>query len=308
MRVYVHGNCQARAIGGLLEAHYPAWEVSSYEVFTQKILDEIERYHEVVATADIIISQPVHDGYRGRDDLSLNWIRSHSKPNAEIIIFPSLFFTGQLVGWNSVEVSGFGMPYHDLLTLHCAALGMGAERVAGIILDPELYPESLIADEIRISIEEMRRRESGDGIDVHLSPFLARYGELTPLFHIINHPGRPVLAYITNSILSRLGFAATVPFTGPECIPIPHVPLHASVRRFLEARGGKPEWPYEDDERFHLPTDKFTPGEYCGRVIAHLRSFPREELMKALGEPHVRPFMRRLAAAIPTIPEIDMWA
>jgi hypothetical protein len=41
--------------------------------------------------------------------------------------------------------------------------------------------------------------------------------------------------------------------------------------------------------------------------VAHLRSFPREELMARLREPHVLPFLQRLANAAPGIPGIDLW-
>ena len=119
-----------------------------------------------------------------------------------------MFFDGQLVGWRSVAIPGYGMPYQDMLVLHCAALGMGTNRIAAIVLDEELYPASFISKEINLSIAEMRRREAGDEIDVLISPFLERYGEFAPLFHVINHPGRPALAYVANAILTRLGYAA----------------------------------------------------------------------------------------------------
>jgi hypothetical protein len=308
MRVYVHGNCQAPAIASLIGDQFPDWEVASYEVFTQTIVDEIELYRDVVSRADIIISQPIHDGYRNREDLSLSWVRSAAKRGAAVVVFPSMFFDGQLVGWRSVAIPGYGMPYQDMLVLHCAALGMGTNRIAAIVLDEELYPASFISKEINLSIAEMRRREAGDEIDILISPFLERYGEFAPLFHVINHPGRPALAYVANAILTRLGYAATVPFTGRECLPFPHVPLPSCVRRFLHARGGgSSEWEIADGEKYHLPTATLTPAEYCARVVSQLRSYPREELLAHLQDGHVKPFLERLADAVPWIPGISMW-
>jgi hypothetical protein len=194
MRLYVHGNCQAPAIASLIAGQRPDWEIASYEVHVQKIVDETETYRDLVRHADLIISQPVHDGYRDRDDFSLNWIRAAAKPGATLVVFPSMFFDGQLVGWKSVNIPGYGMPYQDMLTLHCAALGISSSRTAAIVLDEELYPESFIAQEIKLSVAEMRRREGSDEIDIHFSPFLECYGEVTPLFHVTNHPMYPALA------------------------------------------------------------------------------------------------------------------
>ena len=309
MRVYVHGNCQAPAIASLIAGQFPDWRIASYEVFTQTIIDEINVYRENVANADIIISQPVHDGYRDREDLSLSWIRSAAKPGAAVVVFPSMFFDGQLIGWRSVAIPGYGMPYQDMLVLHCAALGMAANRITAIVLDRELYSEAFISDEIKLSIAEMRRRETGDGIDISFSPFLERHGEVAPLFHVINHPCRPALAYVANQTLAHLGYSAAVPFVGPEYLPYPHVPLNTCVRDFIRARAAGPsEWEIADGEKYHLPTKTLlTPAEYCARVVNHLRSYPREELLARLQDAHVRPFLQRLAHNVPGIPGIDMW-
>jgi hypothetical protein len=308
MRVYVHGNCQAPAIASLIGDQFPDWEIASYEVFTEKLTDEIETYRDWVTNADIIISQPIHEGYRNRDDLSLKWMRAAAKPGATIVVFPSLFFDGQLLGWKSVDIPGYGMPYQDMLVLHCAAMGLGANRIAAIVLDEDLYPESFISEEIKLSIAEMRRREASDEIDVRISPFLDRYGDSRPLFHVINHPCRPALAYTANAVLTHLGYAAAIPFTGRECLPFPHVPLPKCVSRFLRARGGdQSEWETADGERYHLPTATLTPAAYCARVVDHLRTKPPEELLARLQQPHVRPFLHRLAHAVPGIPGIGIW-
>jgi len=308
MRVYVHGNCQAPAIASLLAAQFPEWEVSSYEVFTQKIIDEADAYRDSVMSADIIISQPIRDNYREREDLSLAWIRSQAKPGSPVVVFPSMFFDGQLVGWRSVAFPGFGMPYLDMLVLHCAALGMSAERTAAIVLDDDLYSDPFIAQEISLSIAEMRRREIADDIDIPLSPFLDQFGTTTPLFHVTNHPYRQAIAYITNAILAYLGLSGKVPMTGDECLRFPHVPLAGSVRRFLRKNGGgDPAWEVPEPDKYLLPDGHRYPCvEYCDLVVTHLRSYQRKELLDALRQPHVRPFLQRLADTVPTIPGIEL--
>jgi hypothetical protein len=292
----------------MISDQFPDCEISSYEVFNETIIAEIDRYHELVKTSDIIISQSIHDGYRNREDLSLNWVRSEAKPGAEFVVFPSMHFEGQLVGWRSVAVMGYGMPYHDMLLFHLATIGLSPERATSLLLDEDLYSEAFISQEITLAVAEMRRREAADQIDVRLSPFLDEYGRQTQLFHIINHPGRPALAYMANAVLRHLGYAANVPNSGRRYLLYPHVPLSPSVARFLRRQNARPAgWQVEDAERFHLPKMTLNRAEYYARAVADLKRYPTEELMACLGGHHVKPFFERLAAANPTLPGIDKW-
>ena len=133
MRVYIHGNCQGPAIADMIRGQLPDWDVSSYEVFAANILEEIEHYYELVKTADIIISQPIHGTYRDRGDLSIEWIRATAKPSAQIVVYPSMFFEGQLVSCRSVNVPGYGMDYHDMLLFHFAAIGLREDRISALL-------------------------------------------------------------------------------------------------------------------------------------------------------------------------------
>jgi hypothetical protein len=309
MRVYVHGNCQAPAIASMISDQFPDWNVSSYEIFNKAIIDEIDRYHELVNTSDIIISQPIHDGYRNREDLSLSWVKSTAKPDAALVVFPSMHFDGQLIGWRSVSMMGYGMPYHDMLQFHLAAAGVSSDRITAILLDEDLHTEAFILKEIELAIGEIQRREAMDHIDVPLSPFLQEFSRQAQLFHIINHPCRPALSFITNGVLRHLGYAANVAARGRRYLLFPQVPPAPSVIRFLR----RPEnahpvgWDFEDGDRFHLPKATLTRAEYYARAVADLRLHPPEDLMACLRDPYVTPFLNRLAAANPGLPGIDIW-
>jgi len=292
----------------MISDQFQDWDVASYEVFDQKIVDEIDHYYDLVRTSDIIISQPIHDRYRDRDDLSLSWVRAAAKPNTRLVVFPSMHFDGQLVGWRSASIPGYRMDYHDMLLFHFAMIGLSADRINGILLDEDLYSEAFISHEIALSIAEMQRREVVDQIDVPISPFLQEFGRKAQLFHIINHPYRAPLAYMANAILRHLGYAANISAAGPEYLPFPHVPSPPSVVRFFSRQNACPEgWWIEDGHRFHLPNLRYTRAEYQIRAVAHLRRYPREELMECLNGHHVKGFLSRLAASSPALPGIDLW-
>jgi hypothetical protein len=308
MRVYIHGNCQGPAIANMVRGQFPDWNVFSYEVFAANILKEIEHYHELVKTADIIVSQPVHGPYRGRSDLSIEWIRAAAKPSAKLVVYPVMYFMGQLVSFQSVNLSGYGMEYHDMLLFHFVATGLRDDRISALLMNEDLYPAGFVQNEIALSINELRRREEADAIDVSLCPFLEEYGHTGPLFHVINHPCRPALAYMTKKILDYLGYCGDVPSEGEEPLPFPHVPLSPSAVRSLAQRNSYPSrWAVYDTERYHFPKMVIHRLEYHRRAARLLRKLNRDTMFRFLGEPHVRPFLSRLAHANPALPGILRW-
>ncbi len=308
MRVYVHGNCQAPAIASMISSQYPDWEVASFEVFNRHIINEIDRYHHLVKAADIIISQPIQDRYRDRDDLSLNWIRATANPAAALVVYPSMYFDGQLVGLRSVGIPGYGMDYHDALLFHFAAVGLEMSKINDIFNDSHLYSDNFIEQEIMLSIKELKRREIADRVDVPLSPFVEEYAPQTQLFHVINHPCRPALAYIASHILRYLGYPGTVPPDVQEYLILPHVPLSHSVIRFITNRGQHPAgWPTEDSENYRIPSGVFSRPDYLALAVSHLRTYPTSQLMTHLQDHRMKTFLSRLAKSNPSLPEIGMW-
>src|SRR5271166_333094 len=159
MQIYIHGNCQGPAIASLIKLQFPEWDIAAYEVFSEKIINEIDRYHQYVETADIIIAQPIHDGYREREDLSLNWVKSAAKPSAQFVIFPSMFFDGQLVGCQGLKIPAYGMPYSDTLFVHLTCAGLDLPDILRILLADDLYSDEFMDNEVAASINEMIRRE-----------------------------------------------------------------------------------------------------------------------------------------------------
>jgi Polysaccharide biosynthesis enzyme WcbI len=310
MHVYVHGNCQGPALAGLLSERFPEWQITSYEVFGQKIIDEVDRFHSLVKNADIVISQPVHDGYRGRQDLSLNWIRAAANPSAALIVIPSMFFDGQLIGCRSIKVPAYGMDYHDALLLHLFAAEIEQARLHEILLSEDLYSWDFIQREMDLSLSEMRRREAADGVDVPLSPFVEKYYLTMQLFHVINHPCRPALAYVANEICAHLGYSGGISAAGKECLPFPHVPFHPSVARFIRHQEGKPTgWDFGDLDLYHLPSERLAPADYLSKAIEHLNKYAKNDLRDYLKErPHVRSFLERVAVSMPSLPGIKIWA
>ena len=65
MDVHIHANCQAIPIAGMLREAEPDWRVTWFEVHGPEIIEHFDDHCARIRTADLVISQPIHQGYRG---------------------------------------------------------------------------------------------------------------------------------------------------------------------------------------------------------------------------------------------------
>ena len=295
MLIYMHGNCQARAIAQMVAPEFPEWDVHYYEVFNQKILDECESYKDLVSTADLVISQPIRPGYRDRHDLSLEWVRSHTKPGAPVVVFPSMYFGGQLVGWTSLGIPGFEMEYHDILLIRLVSDGLSTDCIEELLLSESLYSGAFLEQEVALAVAEISRREQADAVDVPFSPFLEQFGLDMPLFHVVNHPCRPALAYMANEILAHVGYPKRIPALGEDHLQFPHIPCAPSVAQYFVKRNCLvAEWRVPDDQLYHFPKEKLERAEYIARAAAHFRTVPADVLRDCLEDHRAKPFIDKI--------------
>ncbi len=115
LKIYVHGNCQAPALGDLVaEACGNSVEVTTRQVFSLDLEKDVEGYRRDVMTADVILTQPVSENYRGVEFLSSDWIKVNARADATILTVPVIFHRGQLpqcfpmTSWHEDRLA-----YHD---------------------------------------------------------------------------------------------------------------------------------------------------------------------------------------------------
>ena len=123
MKVHIHTNCQSIPLAGLLKEAQPGWDISYFEAHAGEIIDRIDEHHSLIRTADLVISQPIHNGYRERTDLSIDWVRENVRANATLLVFPSIHFTGHHPGLDELPLQG--IPFlSSLLAAHLIASGL----------------------------------------------------------------------------------------------------------------------------------------------------------------------------------------
>lgn len=86
-KILLYGNCQTEALNGIASSDY--YDLDQVSCHTTDI-DEYT-FKNKIQNADVIITQPIGDDYRGTKHLSLKFIVDTAKVNSKIIVFPSLF-------------------------------------------------------------------------------------------------------------------------------------------------------------------------------------------------------------------------
>lgn len=303
IRVHVHANCQAVLLSGMLNEVYPDWKISYYEAHTGLILDELANYHGCVRTADIILSQPIHAGFRNRDDLSVDWVKANARPDAQVLVFPSMHFSAHQPTWELAPRPGF-----DLLAAHLLAIGLSPKAVLDRMMSPDLLTDADVEREIDASIAEAQRREIEDKIDILYTPFLKDNGYSRLLCHFSNHPLRETTAWVVNACLERLGYTGRVAVEGFDYQGGEHIAPLPAVTRYLNARSGMLDPELYATVRLHgrglIPVS-----QYYAEIIDSLKATESEALFADVARrwPTIQ-VMRRLAANRSAIPGIERWA
>jgi hypothetical protein len=212
----------------------PDWRIHSYEVHTKEIVQDLEIYKDFVREADIIITQPIWDNYRDTPELSTKWIFENRSQSSVFVKYPSIFFRGAhpsqyYLRDATTAVHSYGVPYHDLTLLYLMSKGVGLEGCIAAMCSPDLFSQQFIEGEFDRSIAELSKREAAESISIPLSQWLDRHGRERPLFHVINHPFRPVLAFVANAVISAIGAGSPVSEEGKDYIAKPHIPVSPSV-------------------------------------------------------------------------------
>lgn len=306
--VYIHGNCQSYVIAKLLEGTCPDWLISFFEVHADPIMERHSEYRELIRTADIIVSQPIHDNYRNVEDLALSWIRAEAKRSCEIVVIPSAHFSGHHPEW--ANLGSLGDLCNNSIAAHLAMVGTDPNALIPMMLSPELLDDHVIQKEIDLQIEEMHFRETHDKHDVSISDVIEQYASWIQMFHIVNHPTRPIYVHIINRLLQRLGRPERIPMDGVDLQPVPHLPMAPAIARYCDTRSlVRPDWSPVVESDVLMPGREPTPASvYFAEMTKQLQQHQAEVIADAIrADWRSLFFLRRLAAAGVNLPRIDIW-
>ena len=262
MRIYVHGNCQASALRWLLSS-LDGIEVNSREVHLIDPLNvqDVELYKADISAADIVLTQPIADGYHGVDFLSFNWVKGSARDGATILRFPSIYFRGYALSHYALEMKGHITDYHDvhIADMYCA--GFSDEECAAALRSTSFWSSEFVNSEILVSLRSLMIREERFGLDLRCSSFIAGHLNQEVLFHTFNHPSRKTLVHIGNKFLERIGRPPSLSDDGLEFLDQTSMPLYPSLAECLGLQR------FARDE-VKLPTATFLWGAFVRQVYA----------------------------------------
>lgn len=225
----VWGNCQAESLRLLVDAG----DVRSVRLPAVHELEpwEVASLHRLVAAADLLVSQPVADGYHGLPVGTAELV-ALLPAAARHAVVPIVRYAGLHPHHVVVHPPGLPdplpplVPYHDLVTATAASWAAVGRP------PPTEAIDALTEDAVRAvgdrSLAELRRRESG--LDVAAADLLER-----PTFasmRTINHPGNAVLAPLAHRVRTALGLRSRLPgVTRPllDAVHAPRDPVVAAV-------------------------------------------------------------------------------
>ena len=190
----VVGNCQAESTRKLLMStgHFSGERIAPVHELEAP---DMGWFLDLVARADVLVTQPIRDGYRGLP-VGTGQLRALLRRGARHVVVPVLRFDG-LMPYQAIirdpdepSLNPPVVPYHDLRTL-CLA--------AGYAPAPEPEP-SAYRRAAAMSVQQIRVREQAHGAVV-----VSDYLETNPVWHTVNHPDNATLAFMASRVLEALG-------------------------------------------------------------------------------------------------------
>lgn len=224
----VLGNCQAESFRMVMDS--PDHRFVRVPAVHEMTAADTERLHEIVRSADTVVSQPIRDDYR---DLPLGSRQIAAIADGRMLTVPPVRFAGLHPFQSAIRVPGVeGDPpvvaYHDIRTLAAAA---------GIDVVPALTPDDVRAVG-RMSVDTLRTREKS--ADVPVSDLF----DAVTADHArtVNHPGDAVWMPLGARLLEALGHAGNPTDPGHPLLDSVQAPLEPEV---IEA------WGLSDEPRGH---------------------------------------------------------
>lgn len=216
LNIYVHGNCQATAIAALLrETLGGEASIVAREVFSIDLEQGAAELAHLVQNADVVVSQPIGDGYRGVDFLSTKWIAANLKMGARLLKVPAIYDRTHLPQCFPLAGLHEGrLAYHDAHALDYFLRGASVDDYLRDTERSDFLSPGFVLSEALHSLREILSRERDAEVDVRVSDCLADALTVRQPMLSVNHPDRRLLVEITNRLLAKMDRSETVSAVG----------------------------------------------------------------------------------------------
>ena len=188
--------------------YYPVFAISEEEM--KNILNNI------LPDCDLVLSQPVSDGYKGTNLFSTKTLRASIKTGARHLILPNCYFTGydpvpfqSTNNKHEIISNKEGISYYPSISLK-SLLQKDVKQACIDWCNMDVYTEQELKNNYIKSITELKQRESkvfdnDYGTDIVISDYIEANYRSSFLFHTYNHPTNILLVELSRRVMNTLG-------------------------------------------------------------------------------------------------------
>ena len=219
-----YGNCQVEAVEQTLRLDPKVYSVRSVSCWLTTI-EKVE-FTELIAKADIIVTQPIADGYRGLDYLSTPYILRHRKQGSQVFLFDSChfvfyYFDARYRQWNGTPLHK-PISYHYDTMVECYTNRRSVdEYLADCVLNPDFKSSAQLETIAAASLQRLNTKYadnlehySGDGVHIlSTHDFIRDNYKERLLFYSMNHPSRHLIHFICEGFLRFTGLPGSMDYS-----------------------------------------------------------------------------------------------
>lgn len=207
----IYANCQGEALAKTLSRkthfsnEYHHVKLPPVQALSSKDTNQV---YATIADADLIIAQPVGEGFRG-PSLSTRSILSRAKGDCTILTLPSLYFDGYFphIGALKCVDSPHSAPFNLIHNYYYALMwahGFEFSNAESFFTMLEAHYANAASKFAYSSVEELRARESKNNTTIMAADFILCEFNRSRLFHTPNHPTNRLLEEVGRQVLERL--------------------------------------------------------------------------------------------------------
>lgn len=198
--------------------------------------NDVDDVIKKVRYADLFIYQPVVDSPAHPKEMTSDFLMGQLRDDAIAISFPSIYFDGYFPHLQTLKglVSALNL-VHDYFIAYACAIGLQEQQLLSLIRKEDFYPRQLskvLADK---SIDNLRKRENQDNIDIRLSEYIEANYKNRKLSNQFNHPKRDVFCFFAESILVKIDTENyKIEPQGSDYLDMIMTPIYRSTYKNLE--------------------------------------------------------------------------
>jgi len=244
MKCLFIGICQTEAIYKILsendEFRRIYEEIYSYTIFKVTEDEMKDILENLVPECDLIISQPVSEGYRDNNIFSTRRLREKVKKGGRHLVLANCYFTGydpmpfQITDKNGNIIHIDNISYYPAVSFEKLLEGdiIGACKNWCYMEEFKMYE---LENNYRKTITELKEREmkifdNDYGVDIKISDYIEENYRKKHLFHTYNHPTNELLYELTRRIMERIGMKGyKINMMEKELLGDTSIPPHISV-------------------------------------------------------------------------------